>query len=108
MAIFITKHKSLELVIDPAYYETKQGKRIMHKGKRIIFTRGEFRTTDKEKIDFLLNHNRFNDAFYLQTKLILCEYCERNFDLKMSKITHEKYCEKNPNKKETKKDKKEE
>lgn len=102
MIKFITKKGRLELVIDPAYYEIVAGKRIKHEGKRVIFLDGKFETDDKEKIEFLLKHRYFNKVFYLQGKLNICEYCGKFMKLKASKITHEKWCEKNPNKKKRK------
>ena len=97
MGVFITKHKRLELVINPTFYETKDGKRIIHEGERIIFENGKFQTTDKKEMKFLLNHNEFNKLFYLQGKIFKCQYCGKYFQMKASQVTHEKFCKENPN-----------
>jgi len=96
MTTFITKSRRLELVIDPSYYEIKEGKRTLHAGKRIIFEDGKFETNNKEEVDYLLKHDGLNDKFYLKGNLIKCRYCGRYLQLKASLITHERYCKENP------------
>ena len=60
MIKFISPYKGLQLTMKPASKSLIDGRIYADTGRHIVFKNGEFGTDNKEEIEYIRNHKRFN------------------------------------------------